>query len=81
MITISAKGSTEVQVNLSSETCQNAYIPKICVNRLMKARYPKIEVQNSYKLPLNPDLTVLTENQEESASNVIVYHHTFGLNM
>jgi hypothetical protein len=77
-ITISAKDSTEVEANLSIEICQNAYIPKICVNRLMKARYPKIEVQNS--LTLNPDLTALTENPEESASNVILYHHTFGVN-
>jgi hypothetical protein len=79
IITISAKGSTEAPADSSIETCQNAYIPKIGVNRLMKERYPKIEVQNS--LPLNPDLSMLTENPEESTSNVIVYHHTFGFNM
>ena len=41
MTTILVKGSAEVQANLSPETWQKAYyIPKMCVNRLMRGRYP-----------------------------------------
>jgi adenylylsulfate kinase-like enzyme len=35
------------------------------------------EVQNPYKPPLNPELTVFTEKPDESANNVIGYQYRF----
>jgi hypothetical protein len=40
-----------------------------------------IEMQNPYMMPLNPDLTMFTENLKECTNNIIGYHHTFELNM
>ena len=34
------------------------------------------KVQNPYKLPLNPELTVFIEKPDESASNVIDYQYS-----
>jgi hypothetical protein len=67
MTTIAGKGSTDVQVNLSTETCQNG--SQNPVKRSMKGRdIDTRELQNPYKLLLNPELMVFIEKPDEYAS-------------
>jgi adenylylsulfate kinase-like enzyme len=66
--TIADKGSTEIKANLSTETCQNTDPQNPCKQADEGEISNMAEVQNPYKLPLNPELTVFTEKPEESAS-------------
>jgi adenylylsulfate kinase-like enzyme len=66
--TIADKGYTEIQVSLSTESCQNAD-PQNPRKQADEGEISNMtEGQNPYKLPLNPELTVFTEKPEESAS-------------
>jgi hypothetical protein len=68
MTTIRGEASAEVQANLSIGTCQNVYLQ----NQSRQAEEREIsnmtEVQNPYKLPLNPESIVFIEKPDESAS-------------
>jgi hypothetical protein len=54
-------------------------ILKIRVKRLMTVGYHSMtEMQNPYKLPLNPELTMFSEKPDESTNNVIIgYQYRF----
>jgi adenylylsulfate kinase-like enzyme len=80
MTTITGKGSTEVHANLLSETCQNGSLYP-CKQANEGQISNMTQVQNPYKLPLNPELTVLIEKPHESANNVVGYQYRFEHNM
>ena len=66
--TIADKGSTEIQASLSTETCQKADPQNPCKQADEGDISSMAEMQNTYKPPLNAELTVFTEKPEESAS-------------
>jgi hypothetical protein len=84
MTTIGGEGSAEVQANLLTKTCQGVDLQNLCKETADEGGISTnmTEVQNSYKLPLNPELlTVFTKKPDESASNVIIaYPHSFDHN-
>jgi adenylylsulfate kinase-like enzyme len=79
MTTIGGEGSAEVQANPLTKTCQSVD-PQ---NQCKEADEGEIsnnmtEVQNPYKLPLNPELlTVFTEKPDESVNSVVGYQYSF----
>jgi adenylylsulfate kinase-like enzyme len=61
--------STEVQANLSTKTRQNGDPQNPCKQDADEGEIFNVtEVQNSYKLPLDPELSVFTEKPPKSAS-------------
>ena len=63
-----------------TKTCQNGS-QNPCNETDEGDIYNMNEVQNPYKLTLNPELTVFTEKPDESASTVIIaYQHRFDHN-
>jgi hypothetical protein len=82
MTVIGGEGSTEVQTNLLTETCQSVDLQDHCKQPDEGEISTNItEVQNPYKLPLNLGLTAFIEKPDESASNeIIAYQHRFDHN-
>jgi hypothetical protein len=73
MTTNGGEGSTEVQANLLTETCQSVDLQNQCKQPDEgEISTNMTEVQNPYKLLLNPELTVFIERPDESANNVSI---------
>jgi hypothetical protein len=77
MTTIRGEGSAEVQANLLTKTRQNEDPQNQCKETADEGEISTnmTEVQNPYKLPLNPELlTVFTKKPDESVNNVVGYY-------
>jgi hypothetical protein len=76
MTIIGGESSTEVQANLLTKTCQSVDLQNPCKQPDGGETSTNMtEVQNPYKLPLNPELlTVFTKKPDESVNNVIGYY-------
>jgi adenylylsulfate kinase-like enzyme len=74
MTAIGGGGSAEVQANPLTEICQSVDLQNHCKQADEgEVSTNMTEVQNPYKLPLNPELTVFIEKPDESAS----YQYSF----
>jgi hypothetical protein len=76
MTIIGGESSTEVQASLLTKTCQSVDLQNPCKQPDGgKTSTNMTEVQNLYKLPLNPELlTMFIEKPDESVNNVIGYY-------
>jgi hypothetical protein len=79
MTIIAGNGSTGVQANLSTKTCQNRS-QNPCKEADESEIFTMTELQNPYKLPLDPELTVFIEKPDEYTNNVIGYQYGFEYN-
>ena len=82
MITIGGEGSAEVQANLLTKTCQSVDPQNPCKQPDEgEISTNMTEVQNLYKLPLNPELLIVfTEKPDESVNSIVGYQYSFDHN-
>jgi adenylylsulfate kinase-like enzyme len=76
MTTTGGEGSAEVQANLLTKTCQSVDLQNQCKQPDEgEISNNMTEVQNTYKLPLNPELlTVFTKKPDKSVNSMVDYY-------